>query len=125
LKALKTFLALMGIAMAVALHVAITGCTKEVDPAKYNAALWTNSINAPELTESEFVRLFAMRIAAELTGSKVRITGSREVTIKLAGGRELKGNKKGNKGHISTFDCAEKPLPAPTASRSRGQAQKA
>jgi uncharacterized protein YtpQ (UPF0354 family) len=66
------------------------GCTKQVNLANYNAAQWTNSINTPALNESEFTRLFAMREAAELVGAKVRITGTREVTIKLPNGRELK-----------------------------------
>lgn len=90
MKAPKTFLTLMGIVVAVALHVGLTGCTKEVDPAKYNAVQWTNNINASGLTESEFVQLFALRLAAEITGAKVRITGTREVTIKLAGGGEVR-----------------------------------
>jgi uncharacterized protein YtpQ (UPF0354 family) len=87
---LNTPLVSTAIAVVLALQAGMTGCTKQVDSAKYNAAQWTNSINAPGLTESEFVRLFALREAAEMTGTKVRITGTREVTIKLRDGTELK-----------------------------------
>jgi Uncharacterized protein conserved in bacteria len=80
----------MAVASAWTLLAGMSGCRKKVDVANYNAAQWTNNINARGLTESEFVRLFAMRQAAEMTGSTVRITGTREVTIKLPDGSELK-----------------------------------
>jgi uncharacterized protein YtpQ (UPF0354 family) len=91
MKTLKRFLISLASVSAFTLQIGITGCSKQqVDIANYNPAQWTNSINAPGLIDSEFVRLFAMREAAEIPESKVRITGPREITIKLANGTELK-----------------------------------
>src|SRR5437879_4634622 len=90
MKAHHAVLSLVAFTTAVMLGFGITGCTKQVDAAKYNAVQWTNSINAPGLSESEFTRLFALRAAAEIPGSSVRITGTREITIKVPGGGELK-----------------------------------
>src|ERR1051325_890047 len=76
--------------LAAALLAGIAGCSKQGDVARYNPAQWTNEINAPNLSEKEFVRVFALREAAESTHSKVRITGAREVTVKFPDGAELK-----------------------------------
>jgi uncharacterized protein YtpQ (UPF0354 family) len=91
MKTLKPFLVFLATTLALTLQCGITGCSKQqVDASKYNAAQWTNSINAAGLAESEFVRLFALREAAQIPDCKVRISGARELTIKLQNGTELK-----------------------------------
>lgn len=91
MKTLKASLPSLVSALTVALQIGITGCSRQqVDVTNYNATQWTNSVNAPGLTDSEFVRLFALREAAEIPEYKVRITGPREITIKLPNKTELK-----------------------------------
>jgi uncharacterized protein YtpQ (UPF0354 family) len=91
MKTLEPFVMLVASVLALALQLGVVGCSKQqVDVSNYNAVQWANSVNAPGLAETDFVRLFAMREAAEIPEYKVRITGTRELTIKLSNGTELK-----------------------------------
>jgi uncharacterized protein YtpQ (UPF0354 family) len=70
----------------------LTGCkpVEKVDASQFNTANWEEAIKSPTLTEAEFTRLYAQAAAAELKNAEVRITGKRELAIKLADGGNLK-----------------------------------
>jgi uncharacterized protein YtpQ (UPF0354 family) len=68
------------------------GCKRSetVDASQFNASNWEEKIKRPSLTEAEFTRLYAQAAAAELKNAEVKITGGRELSIKLIDGTELK-----------------------------------
>jgi uncharacterized protein YtpQ (UPF0354 family) len=72
--------------------LAVSGCQRSetVDASRFNASQWEEQIKRPSLTEAEFTRLYAQAAAAELKSTQVKITGGRELSIKLADGTELK-----------------------------------
>lgn len=70
----------------------LSGCQRSetIDASQFNASKWEEEIKSPSLTEAEFTRLYAQAAAAELKSTEVKITGGRELSIKLADGTELK-----------------------------------
>jgi uncharacterized protein YtpQ (UPF0354 family) len=71
--------------------LALAGCQQRtIDATQFKEAEWEKSITGSSLSENEFVRLYALKLANELKGSTVRITGRRELTVKLADGTEVK-----------------------------------
>jgi hypothetical protein len=71
--------------------LALAGCQQRtIDATQFKEAEWEKSITGSSLSENEFVRLYALKLANELKGSTVRITGRRELKVKLADGTELK-----------------------------------
>jgi uncharacterized protein YtpQ (UPF0354 family) len=69
--------------------VMLAGCSRTVDASKFNAAEWEKQIKDPGLSEKEFTRLYALKVAAEFKGAQVQIAGERELKIKLPNGSEL------------------------------------
>jgi len=61
-----------------------------VDATKFNTTDWEKRIKDPALNETEFTRLYALRVAAEFKGAKVTIAGPRELSVKLPDGTEIK-----------------------------------
>jgi len=72
--------------------LALGGCKRSevVDASQFNTSNWEEKIKSPSLTEAEFTRLYAQAAAAELKSAEVKITGGRELSIKLTDGTELK-----------------------------------
>ncbi len=72
--------------------LAVSGCQRAevVDTSQFNPSQWEEQIKSPSLTEAEFTRLYGQAAAAELKSPEVKITGGRELSIKLADGTELK-----------------------------------
>ena len=70
----------------------LSGCQRSetVDASQFNASNWAEKIKNPSLTEAEFTRLYAQAAAVELKSAEVKITGGRELSIKLTDGSELK-----------------------------------
>ena len=72
--------------------LALSGCKRSetVTASSFNASSWEEEIKRPSLTEAEFTRLYAQAAAVELKSAEVKITGGRELSIKLTDGSELK-----------------------------------
>jgi uncharacterized protein YtpQ (UPF0354 family) len=70
----------------------LSGCIGKgnVDSKNFNVADWEMRIKDPALSEVEFTRLYALRVAAEFEGAKVQIVGPREISLKLQDGSEIK-----------------------------------
>ncbi len=70
----------------------LVGCSRrgEVDGSQFNVANWETRMKDPALSEEEFTRLYAVKVAAEFKGAKVRIVGPRELSSKMPDGTELK-----------------------------------
>jgi uncharacterized protein YtpQ (UPF0354 family) len=78
--------------LATLAFLVLSGCKRSetVDASQFNAPNWEEKIKRPSLTEGEFTRLYAQAAAAELKSAEVKITGGRELLIKLKDGTELK-----------------------------------
>jgi len=72
--------------------LSLSGCNRAetFDTAPFNAAQWEKQLKSPKLTEAQFTRLYAQAVAAELKNASVKITGPREVSVKLPDGTEFK-----------------------------------